>query len=217
MAEFDSTVKYLDVQGFPGYRVGNDGSVWSAWKHRTIRAATGKICDSFQELTTEWHQITPSHDRYMYVTLYRDGRKFRRTVHRLVLEVFVGPRPKGMVARHFPDRDPSNCALSNLQWGTQKENKQDELIHGTRVTGERHGLAKSNAKQVLEIRNEYARPSATLAMLAMRYGMDQSSIADIVRGTTWKHLPLVPHTKAVGRQRRSKEPTNRNSQAETQT
>lgn len=30
MPEFDSTVEYRDVEGFPGYKVGNDGSVWSS-------------------------------------------------------------------------------------------------------------------------------------------------------------------------------------------
>ena len=33
----------------------------------------------------------------------------------LVLEAFVGPRPKGLVAKH-KDRDQRNVALSNLEW-----------------------------------------------------------------------------------------------------
>lgn len=40
MAEQDSTcastekptVEYRDIEGFPGYRIGSDGTVWSCWK-----------------------------------------------------------------------------------------------------------------------------------------------------------------------------------------
>lgn len=54
-------------------------------------------------------------------------------VHRLVLEAFVGPCPPGMMCRHFPDRTRSNNQLSNIQWGTAKENSADMIVHGTRA------------------------------------------------------------------------------------
>jgi len=28
----ESAVEYRDIPGFPGYRAGDDGSVWSLWK-----------------------------------------------------------------------------------------------------------------------------------------------------------------------------------------
>jgi hypothetical protein len=52
-------------------------------------------------------------------------------VHRLVLEAFVGPCPIGMQCRHFPDPNPANCNLKNLQWGTPMENTEDKRVHGT--------------------------------------------------------------------------------------
>ncbi|WP_405506891.1 NUMOD4 motif-containing HNH endonuclease [Streptomyces cyaneofuscatus] len=56
--------------------------------------------------------------------------KKRRAVHRLVLEVFVGLRPHGMVCRHL-DGNKTNNRLDNLKWGTYAENLADMKAHGT--------------------------------------------------------------------------------------
>lgn len=68
---------------------------------------------------------------YHVVNLWKDNRLRVRRVSVLVLEAFVGPRPEGMVARHWPDRDPTNNRLENLRWGTQSENMLDKRAHGT--------------------------------------------------------------------------------------
>jgi hypothetical protein len=73
------------------------------------------------------------------VLLRRAGEKERNvTVHSLVLEAFVGPRPDGMQCRHFPDRNPTNNRVSNLSWGTPLENANDRRVHGTIACGDRH-------------------------------------------------------------------------------
>ena len=61
---------------------------------------------------------------YREVTL---GRKSWR-VHRLVLLAFVGPSELGV--RHL-DGDKLNNKLSNLAYGTQRENVHDSMRHGT--------------------------------------------------------------------------------------
>src|SRR4051812_39982225 len=45
-------------------------------------------------------------------------------VHRIVAEVFLGPRPEGAVIRHL-DGNPLNNAVSNLEWGTPSDNMYD--------------------------------------------------------------------------------------------
>lgn len=59
------------------------------------------------------------------------GGSSLRAVHRLVLEAFIGTRPKEMVCRHL-DGNSLNNDLSNLKWGTKKENAQDCVKHGRR-------------------------------------------------------------------------------------
>lgn len=75
---------------------------------------------------------------YRYVGLAKDGHTTKVNVHTLVLRAFVGPRPEGMQCLH-DDGDRTNPRLSNLKWGTQAENMQDKVRHGTHARGERGG------------------------------------------------------------------------------
>ena len=52
-----------------------------------------------------------------------------KPVHQLVLLTFVGPPPDGEEVRHL-DGDPTNNALSNLQYGTRTENILDVYRQG---------------------------------------------------------------------------------------
>lgn len=53
-----------------------------------------------------------------------------RTIHSLVMETFVGPRPEGMQVRHL-NGNPLDNRLENLQYGTAAENQHDKFAHGT--------------------------------------------------------------------------------------
>ena len=81
---------------------------------------------------TAFGRLLPIHwsDGYLRVRLNVPGFPKWHTVHKLVMETFVGPRPEGCVIRH-KDGVPTNCALSNLQYGTNAENQQDRKEHGT--------------------------------------------------------------------------------------
>jgi hypothetical protein len=48
-----------------------------------------------------------------------------KRIHNLVLETFIGPRPKGMVCCHFNDIGIDN-RVWNLGWGTRENNKIDD-------------------------------------------------------------------------------------------
>lgn len=52
---------------------------------------------------------------------YGKRRRKKMYVHRLVLEAFTGPCPKGMECLHADD-DPTNNHLTNLRWGTHSDN-----------------------------------------------------------------------------------------------
>jgi len=80
-----------------------------------------------------------------------------QAVHKLVLNAFVGPRPIGMVCRHFPDRDKSNNRLDNLQWGAFSQNQKDRIAHGTN-----YGPFKERVlspKQERQLKREYGKIS----------------------------------------------------------
>jgi hypothetical protein len=132
-------VKYRHIPGFWGYAVGDDGTLWSAWRpnKKTRRA------------TASWHQKRAwiNREKYLVCSVKGDDGKERRLfVHTLVLLTFVGPRPGGHECCHG-NGDPSDNRLSNLRWGTRGENMEDCRRHGKLAIGERNGAAKlSNVK-----------------------------------------------------------------------
>jgi hypothetical protein len=121
MPEFDSSLEYrgLTPLGFPGYAVGSDGTVW------TCKAKGGN--DRTPGKRGPWRRLTMHRNRkgYLLVNLDRGGRNHTRTVHRLILTAFVGPRPDGMEACHYPDPNKANNRLDNLRWDTHGENAKD--------------------------------------------------------------------------------------------
>lgn len=187
MAEANSTVTYRNIDGLPGYRVGDDGSVWTCLKHRIVSRDSGLIRRGGSEVTQVWRKLTPwVGNKHGHLQVRLQGRT--RSVHRLVLEAFVGPRPPGMVACHGPDRDPANNRVTNLRWDTRKANSGDRLAQGTLLFGTRHPLAVVNEELVRQIRSEYKKGVVGVPRLAARYGVSRTCVFDIVTRKTWDHV-----------------------------
>lgn len=108
-------------------------------------------------------------------------------VHRLVLETFVESRPEGCETRHANGQTTDN-RLTNLSWGTPKQNASDRDRHGTTPIGSRNGIAKLEEEQVVQIRLLHASGISQRA-LARRFGVQSSTMAYIVNRRTWKHVP----------------------------
>ncbi len=134
-------VEYRDLSciGFPNYRVGNDGTVWT------------RIANKYHLGPWKLKKPYKNRDGRLYVSLYNDGLQTTFSVHRLVLEAFVGPRPKGMEACHFPDPSPLNNTLKNLRWDTPSNNQKDRIVHGTYQYGEKNRLSKLNDVMIAEM------------------------------------------------------------------
>lgn len=65
---------------------------------------------------------------YLFVNLQMRGSIKPRTVHRIVLEAFCGPKPDGMEACHGNGIRTDN-RLANLRWDTRRANHADKKIH----------------------------------------------------------------------------------------
>jgi hypothetical protein len=173
-------VEYRDVPGFPGYRVGSDGSVWSR-----LTKKGGRGCRSL--LGLDWHALKPDRLRSgrFQVRLCREGRQRVVKVHRLILEVFVGPCPPGMECRHL-DGNSANNALANLCWGTRRENVADAIKHGA-WKGPRNGNSKLNEADVRAIRL-LSRAGVSCRELAVRFAVSSQLVGNIVSGKGWGWL-----------------------------
>lgn len=145
-------LEYRDVLGYPGYRVGSNGTVWTCRK--MVGCGRGPGGGFRAVLTDKWRELSPGKDRtgHRYVCLYANGSKDYPYVHNLVLTAFVGPCPDGMEACHFPDRDPANNCVDNLRWDTHAANCADKEIHGTVRRGVNHPLATLSTAVVNRIK-----------------------------------------------------------------
>ena len=168
------STEYRDLPGWIGYRVGDDGSIWSCRTSLRFSSATN------------WRRMRPKLDRYGYrtVTLRGDGIKKSQTVHQLVLFAFVGPKPEGHQCRHL-DGNRSNNAITNLEWGTPRENCADRDQHGHTQRGRTHYRAKLTEQDVVAIRNS----PMTNRELAIVYSVSDVMISFVKRRRFWKHVP----------------------------
>jgi hypothetical protein len=134
--------QWRPVVGYEGlYEVSDLGRVRSTRR----RGAVGGIAKQF----------VSNRNGYWVVNLHRPGGHAHRTVHGMVMESFVGPRPAGMDIRHL-DGNPQNARLSNLAYGTRSENNLDKRLHGTD-----HNVRKTHCPQghPYDEQNTYVLPS----------------------------------------------------------
>ena len=131
-------------------------------------------------------KATPNSRRYPSVVRHVDGRVVSRTLHRMVLEAFVGPRPEGLECRHL-NGDRSDARLSNLQWGTHAENMQDRERHGMggRRDGQHNGRAVVRLGQVDRIR-AWWKCGVNQLIIAERFGISRSQVQNIVHRRQWR-------------------------------
>lgn len=121
------------------------------------------------------------------VGLWKLNKGVTRFVCHIVLEAFVGPRPPGHEACHFPDINPANNAVSNLRWDTSAANKEDSRKHGTLPLGERKYQAKIKDEEVPKIFKRLYEGEHNIEV-AESYGVHVRVISDIRNGLTYKHV-----------------------------
>jgi hypothetical protein len=166
-------VEYRTIADFPGYRVGDDGSLWS------IFGVRGKL--------VPWHQLRARTKRngYFRIVLHINKKPIGIDVHRFVLRAFRGECPDGMEACHGNGNREDN-RLVNLRWDTPHNNAVDQLQHGTRPRGSRSGRSKLTEQIVTEIR-ELAASGIRQGEVADRYQVCEGTVSMIVNRRIWRH------------------------------
>lgn len=151
--------RWAAIPGFPGYEISEGAEV---------RNSEGRVL-----------RPDASHERYLYVRLTKNGRKFKKGLHVLMLEAFVGPA-NGRWALHRNDV-PTDNKLANLYWGTPKQNTQDRAANGRSPRGERSVnalLTKELCAWVIE------SPQSSLK-LAPILGVAPSTVRAVRSGQNW--------------------------------
>ena len=182
---------WQQVADFPGYEVSDQGRVRSYWK--SYRKSDAQRPGFMRQIeSTPQRMLKPNKLKhgYLQVTLFRDGVRHYRTIHRLVLTNFVGPCPPGLECCH-KDGTRSHCWLTNLRWDTKSANSLDSVEHGThrglRTRGAAHPCAKLSDQKVRRIKTLLAH-GFLQRDLATFFNVGQQAISRIANRKNWAHI-----------------------------
>ena len=155
------------------------------WKQ--VEALIGYEVSNFGELRNSAGRILKgSLDKDGY-RVFRFPRKIgqkRYRLSRLVAEAFIGPC--SLQVNH-KDGTKKNNRVDNLEYATDKENKEHSSRLGLIAHGERHGQSKLKEVDVLEIRKLY-KEGLTQNSIAEMFGVTQWTIGSILVRKTWRHI-----------------------------
>ncbi|WP_369378748.1 NUMOD4 domain-containing protein [Lysinibacillus fusiformis] len=168
---------WVGITDYEGYEVSNLGRVRSL--DRVIsggKRRTGKILKQHY-----------NHGGYPYVSLYKNGKGRKITVHRIVAKSFI-PNPDNKEEVNHIDGRKNNNSVDNLEWSTRLDNTRHSYSTNLNVCyGENHHQAKLTNDQVLEIYERVHKGEKGVS-LAQEFGVYKSVISDIKRRKRWKHI-----------------------------
>ncbi len=169
-----SEENWKDVVGYEGlYRVSDFGRVYSVRrKSKQNHWVGGRLMHP---------QLAPH--GYAIVTLSRSGGQKSISLHRMVLDAFVGPRPIGKECCHW-DSKRTNNRLENLRWDSRQANAKDKERHGTASRGTSNPAAKLCELDVCMIRDLDAKQ----VDIAEFFDISQEHVSDIRTRKAWRHL-----------------------------
>lgn len=173
-------VEYRELLDFPGYKIGNDGTILSCHER-----GIGKI------LGNKWNKLNSSPNKAGYLRVHLklpDTNKRKKfCIHILVLLAFIGPKPSSLHQACHNDDIKTNIFLNNLRWDTPKENQQDSVRNGTKSRGETVAT-KLDTEKVIKIREDFAN-GVSAVELAERYNVRFQHIYRVVHRERWAHIP----------------------------
>ena len=121
--------------------------------------------------------LSKNYNGYLRVGIINtNGDKISIFVHKLLLETFVGERPEGMVARHYPIQNPAHNHLNNLSWSTSVINAQDRLENDT--------MGSHTTTQIKEIKKKL-KNGVSPTDIIVEFSMSAPAISNLKNNNTW--------------------------------
>ena len=173
--------KWKIIEGFPKYLISNKGRI--------------KILSTLED-----KKVFVKDDGYIATTL-GNGKQSYKYVHRLVAEAFIKNKHNKPQVNHINGIKGDNRA-ENLEWVTPAENirhaidtgllkykkKGKEIKNSKYSLGEEANGSKLTPEKVIEIRVLWELREFKQVELAEKFGVDNSTINDIIRRKRWKHI-----------------------------
>lgn len=166
---------WKDIIGYEGYyQVSNLGNVRSL--DRIIKNKNNK------DIIRKGKILKPGvKHSSLFVNLNKNSKMKGYKIHKLVMLMFVGERPKDMHICHN-DGNFKNNRLDNLRYDTAKENKKDCYRYS-----EKPSNAKLTIDNVLKIRKMYHN-GYTQKEIAKTFNISRSHVSHIVNGRSFSWI-----------------------------
>lgn len=178
--------EWRDVPSSPMYQVSETGDVRS--KDRIIQVRTNGRGTYDRQMAGQPIAFTKLPAGYLVVQL---GRGHKRTVHSLVAEAFIGPRPKGMDINH-KDGNKKNNNVGNLEYCSRSANMKHAYDTGLvpkppLKRGTDQHLCRLDEDKVRAIR-KWHEDGGGIAQMARHYDVGESTIRNLVQRKSWAWL-----------------------------
>jgi len=138
---------------------------------------------------------------YWFVTiLNKDSKKKTIAVHRLTLTAFKGEPPFFKnVCRHINGNRTDNH-VSNLKWGTHKENSDDRTAHGRKPMGEKTKSNSLLSYQIIDIFNLYV-DGLSIKKISKILKVSATTIQKILLRKSWPHIEIPEELERKAREK----------------
>ncbi len=123
---------------------------------------------------------------YLYVVLSLKNRRKNRTVHSLVAQAWIGPRPKGHVINH-KDSNRRNNNWKNLEYVTQFRNMQHAAECGALPKGSRHYSTDLTEKKIGRVCRLIVKGMGNKDIGDL-VGVSPGKVRDIRMGKSWRSV-----------------------------
>lgn len=170
---------WKDIPGYEGYYQASDLG--------RIRSVSRKLCNGKGKRGKIITAI-PDCNGYYRIFLYKDRKKQRYMVHRLIAYSFID-NPSGYTMINHKDEDKSNNSVSNLEWCDCKYN----INYGSRTkraSGDNTKNSKLTSEIIKKIRKQYIPKDKTFGAkaLSIKYGVSVSAILRAALHKSWKYV-----------------------------
>lgn len=108
------------------------------------------------------------------------------SVHKMVAETFLGPRPEGMEVSHENGNSEDN-RLENISYQTRSANNMQKHEHGTILLGSKNPSSILNEAEVVEIKKMLGS-RISQRQIGAYFGVSEGAIQKIADGRTWRHV-----------------------------
>lgn len=164
-----------NINGYPKYHITDDGRLFSIKQGRV------------------WRELKPdlSNGYNRFALFDEKGLEKKFFAHTLVLMAYAEAAQEGMLVCRHLDGNRQNNKISNLTWGTHKQNSDDMILHGRSQRGAKNHNTILNEESVHEIFFLIA-DGFSFEKIAKMYKCSATNISNIAYREIWSHIDIDP-------------------------